>query len=270
MVSRSLYRVEGSTYLPGPLTRGGWSDDAQHGSPPAGILGRAIESVPTAVAMQTVRLTVDLFRPVPLRPLEVETTILRDGRRIQVVEATVRAGETLLGRATGLKIRTTELVGIGGQPEGPLEPSPHHLPVLDWRGAFGDDGTLERFHTDGVEIRTVDDSFVRRGAGRTWFRLNAALVEGEPVTPLQRMAIMSDLANGNSQSLDPREWLFVNPDITLYVERLPGGEWIGMSSAAHQHPTGVGVTSSVLYDLRGRVGVVNQAQLLQRRDEEAG
>lgn len=267
---QALFSFDGVVLVPGPLTRGGWSDEAQHGSPPTGIMARAVELVPPPVPMQVVRFTVDLFREVPLRPLELKTDVLREGRRIQVVEATLSERGQLLGKAVALKIRTTDLEGgeelTGtGPPDRPPEPGPEDLPVLDWRGLFGEDSGLARFHTDGVEIRTVDDSFVRPAEGRSWFRLRTALVDDEEVTPFQRVAITADLANGNSQALDPRRWLFINPDITVYIERLPIGEWLGMRSVVRQEPVGVGVTSSVVFDRSGRVGQVNQAQIIQRR-----
>lgn len=267
---QALFDIDGDHLVPGPLTRGGWSDSAQHGSPPAGALARAVELVATPVPMQVVRLTVDLFRQVPLSPLELTTRVLKEGKRIQVVEATLRGDDLVLGQAVALKIRTAELEGgdelVGtGPPDEPPEPGPEELEALDWRGRFGEEGDLARFHNDGVEIRTIDESFLRAAEGRSWFRLNFPLVRGEEVTPFQRMAIMADLANGNSQALDPKRWLFVNPDITLYVERLPVGEWIGMKSVVHQSPSGVGVTTSVMYDRTGRVGQVNQAQVIERQ-----
>ena len=70
-VTDALYVAEGDRFVPTELTRGGWTEDTQHGGPPAGLLGRSIELVPTAVPMQIVRCTIDLFRPIPLRPLSV-------------------------------------------------------------------------------------------------------------------------------------------------------------------------------------------------------
>ena len=124
---------------------------------------------------------------------------------------------------------------------------------------------MPRFHTDAVEIRTIDDSFVEPVPGQTWFRLLLPLLDNEEITPFQRVATMADLANGNAQSLDPQRWLFVNPDITLYLHRLPEGEWIGMRSVVQQETAGVGMTDTVVYDQRGRVGRILQAQLLDLR-----
>lgn len=265
-----LFHLDGPHLVPTGLTRGGWSDDAQHGSPPSGILGRAIELVPTPVPMQVVRFTVDLFREVPLRPLLVETQVVREGRRIQLVEARLSENGREIGKALGLKIRVTELADNGelrstAEDDHPPQPAPDRLPVLDWRDFFGPGRGLSRFHTDGVEIRTVDDSFIRAVAGESWFRLLAPLVAGEEMTPFQRAAVAADLANGNAQALDPEQWLYVNPDITLYLSRLPVGEWIGMRSVVHQQRHGIGVTETAVYDLTGRIGHVSQAQILELR-----
>lgn len=267
---RSLFVVDGDALIPSELTRGGWSDEAQHGSPPAGIMARAIERVPTAGPMQVVRFTIDLFREVPLAPLRIETEVIRDGRRIQVVEARLFHDDRELGRATALKIRVAEqggdeLRGTRGEDPLPTERHPEDLPLLDLRSFFGGDETLLRFHTDAIEIRSSEDSFVRPVVGESWFRLKVDLVEGETVTPLQRAAIMSDLSNGNSQALDPKRWLYVNPDTTLYLHRLPDGEWVGMRSWVDQVSTGIGVNESAVYDLKGRFGHINQAQLIERR-----
>jgi hypothetical protein len=265
----ALFEPDDDLYVPTELTRGGWSDNAQHGSPPCGLLGRALESLPTAVPMQVVRFTVDLFREVPLRPLRVETDVIRDGKRIQVAEARLWAGDVQVGRATSLKIRTDEIdddeiVGTAG-PQVPPRPDPESLTELHWRDHFGLDESLLRFHTDAVEIRSVDDSFLKATPGESWFRLKAALVAGEEMTPFQRAAVATDLANGNAQALDPKRWLYVNPDNTLYLHQLPDGEWIGMRSVAHQFRTGIGVTETQLYDRQRRIGHISQAQLIDRR-----
>lgn len=269
-MSSALYHVVDDSFVPTPLTRGGWSDDAQHGGPPSGLLARAVEMVPAAAPMQIVRFTVDLFRAVPLLPLAVDTSVLRDGRRIQVVEARLVHDGTLVGRATALKIRTTHLAESVDLPVGSGSrlltlPDPRELEPLEYRQAFGPNGEMDRFHTDAIEIRTVDRSFVLPVRGRTWFRLLHPLVEGEEITPFQRAAVMADLANGNSQSLDPMKWLFVNPDITLYLHRLPTGDWLGMDSVSYQTPEGLGTNETALFDMEGRIGAIGQAQLIEPR-----
>lgn len=270
-VSEALFLPDGDGFRATSLTRGGWSDDAQHGSPPSGLLARSVELVPTAAPMQVVRFTIDLFRPVPLDRLTVRTTVRRDGRRIQVVDAYLLAGDLEVGRASALKIRTTR-IALPAREEEPWEqpPPPDEGTEADWGTWFGSEGGLARFHRDAVTIRTFSDSFIRPGPGLSWFRLDVPLVEGEEPTPFVRLATVADMSNGNSQALDPDEWLYVNPDITLYAHRMPVGEWIGMRSAAHQHESGIGLADTRVFDVEGPVGRVDQAQLLDRRVPEPG
>jgi hypothetical protein len=264
-MSDALFVPEDDQFLPTDLTRGGWSNDAQHGSPPSGLLARAIERVSTASPMQVARFTIDLFRPVPLEPLRVETHVLRDGRRIQVVEAILRHGDIEVGRATGLKIRTVdiELPDVAQEPWDQPPPPEDAVPVENF-WTFGG-SNLARFHRDAVEIRSFDNSFMQYGPGVSWFRLRQPVVAGEEPTPFVRLATVADMSNGNSQALDPEAYLYVNPDITLYAHRLPEGAWIGMKSAAHQHRSGIGLADTRVFDRGGPLGRINQAQLVDRR-----
>jgi hypothetical protein len=264
-VAEALFELDGNSLIPTELTRGGWSDDAQHGSPPSGVLARAVEAMPTAVPMQVVRMTIDLFRPVPLTPLHTTTTVRRDGQRIQVVDTYLYAGDLEVGRASALKIRIADDLGLPAREIEPWDqpPSPEEAEPVEWHDTFGDTPGLTRFHLDAVEIRTFRGSFLAHGPGVSWFRLRHALVAGEKPTPFVRLATLADMSNGNSQALNPREWLYVNPDITLYAHRMPEGEWLGMRSAAHQHEHGIGLADTRVFDSQGPLGRINQAQLLE-------
>ena len=82
------------------------------------------------------------------------------------------------------------------------------------------------------------------------------------MSPFVRLAITADLSNGNAQRLDTTVWTYINADISLYAHRMPEGEWIGMTSHADQHGSGVGVVSTIVYDLSGPIGSINQAQVI--------
>jgi hypothetical protein len=67
-------------YLSTPATAGPWSADAQHGGPPAALLGRALEGS-TEPGRTIGRFTMDLLGPIPVGPLSVTSDVLRPGRR---------------------------------------------------------------------------------------------------------------------------------------------------------------------------------------------
>jgi len=263
----ALFTVVDDLVYPSDLTRGGWSDHAQHGGPPAALLAWALERLPTQRPMELVRLTVDLFREVPLTPLTVRTDVLRDGRRIQLATASLDADGVEVAKARGLKIRLAE-IDLPPSPNPPWEapPDPESAEPLDWRALPVHWGPLRRFHLDAIEIRSVGGSFLRLGPGLSWFRLRYPVISGEPTSPVVRVAALADMGNGNSQSIDAREWLYVNPDLTLHLHRDARGEWLGMRSVAYQHDTGIGFADTELFDLDGPVGRVAQSQVIERHD----
>ncbi len=264
----ALFTKDDNTFHPTGLTRSFWSDEAQHGGPPVGLLGRAIENVQTVIPMQVVRLTVDLFREVPVNlPLTVETEVVRDGRRIQVVDAVIIAAGRKVARASGLKIRTADVAVPSVNAAWIQPPGPEEAEIVSW-GRFGFDHTDHvQFHSHSIEIRTIGDSFLTPGEGLSWVRLAVPVVEGEETTPFVQTATLSDVGNGNSMALDGREWLYVNPDVNLSLHRLPVREWLGMRSLAHQHPAGIGYADSLIFDEIGPIGRVGQSQILEPRSD---
>ena len=115
--------------------------------------------------MAIVRTTVEIFRPVPLRPVEVAARIEREGRRVQLLTATLTDGNTELCRATAWRMRIADL-DLGEQP--PLEvpfagpdDSVAHVPESD----------DPAFHRTGVEMRYARGSFMEQGPATVWMRL---------------------------------------------------------------------------------------------------
>ena len=72
------------------LTQGPWDANAQYGGTPAALLVWAVERVPTLVPMRIARFTIDMHRPVPLGRLTIETEVVREGKRLQIVLAIIR------------------------------------------------------------------------------------------------------------------------------------------------------------------------------------
>ena len=87
------------------------------------------------------------------------------------------------------------------------------------------------FARDALEIRFVEGAFYRMGPATAWFRMRKPIVAGEQTSPLQRLAAAGDFGNGIAAALPWDEYLFINPDLTLYIDRLPVGEWIGAGVA---------------------------------------
>jgi hypothetical protein len=121
------------------------------------------------------------------------------------------------------------------------------------------------FGTHAMEIRLVAGAFDQSGPATAWFRLRTSVVHGEPPSPLQRLAAASDFGNGISAVIPWGQWLFINPDLTLYVDRPPTGEWVCLEAQTRIAEGGVAVAESILYDEQGIVGRAIQALLVAAR-----
>src|SRR3954451_12063043 len=103
----------------------------QHGSAPAALVTWAAEAIPTPAPMQIVRVTLDLMRPVPVAPLSVETEVLRQSRKIQLVAGHLLANDVVVERVLFLKIRQNSLPLPSGIADAPVElpPSDQGVPM---------------------------------------------------------------------------------------------------------------------------------------------
>jgi hypothetical protein len=241
------------------LARGPWDPNAQHGGPPAALLARAFERL-AEPDLAIARLTYDFMRPVPLGPLRVEASVAKPGRRVQLLEGTLVAPDgTELVRARALQVRTID-ADVPAQAPAPPPPPPEQGQTDEFEPPV-----RPMFSTDTMEIRFVRGRFIEPGPATAWLRLRYPLLDDEDPTPLQRLAAAADFGNGISTSLSWEEYLFINGDLTIYLERQPVGEWICLESETRVAPGGIGVSESVLYDERGRVGRAMQALLVAKR-----
>jgi Thioesterase-like superfamily len=263
--------VDGAIYLPeGPgrfapteLARGPWDPDAQHGGAPAALIARAIEHVESLVPMDVVRVTYEFLRPVPLAPLELRTRVLRDGKRVQLAEAVLLARDVEVTRAVALRIRRAAVA----VPDAELEPPPHGGPdgsaPISMPAFEAGPATFAR---DGMEVRFAQGAFADVGPAFAWFRLRVPLVAGEDPSPLQRLAAAADFGNGIATAVSWATHVFINPDLTLYVERLPAGEWVGLDASTRVAGAGVGISDSALYDEDRRLGRAQQGLYVAERE----
>lgn len=253
-MSDALFRRDGDLYHPTLLTEGPWSPDAQHGGPPAALLAGAIENSTAEPEMVVARITIELLRPVPLQPLRLESAVVRPGRKVQLVSATLWHEDTEVARALGLKIRRTDL----DLPFEQLEADPIPGPVEGKDATFF--ANAGAYATEAVEIKMLEGDFAEAGPGQAWIRLRVPLVEGEETTGVERVAAAADFGNGigNLAGME-RNWLFINPDLEIRMTRPPEGEWIYLDSETRISPGGAGIASSTIADHKGWLGLAAQS-----------
>jgi len=258
----AFYVRDGARFVATGHTQWPWGPGYQHAGPPSALLARAIlRTVADDPMLRITRLTVDLFAPAPITTVEVATSVLRAGRKVRRVEATLSADGKVFSRATALCVRTAEMA-LPAPPEDcrqrmppPERGEPHRFDVVH--------GELVGYAA-AVETRRVAGGF---GVNPTavWIRPRVPLVLGEPLSPLDRVLIAADSGNGCAVVLDPARFTFVNADLTVALHREPEGEWVCLEASTWPEPTGVGLTESRLHDARGPIGWPLQNLLVEPR-----
>src|SRR3954447_8103685 len=89
----SLYVPADDGYEATALTIGPWDPGFQHAGPPAALLLRSAELASGIPDGQTVCMGFDIFGPVPVAPVRVRASVVRPGRRIELIEAVLDAGD---------------------------------------------------------------------------------------------------------------------------------------------------------------------------------
>jgi acyl-coenzyme A thioesterase PaaI-like protein len=257
-VPDAFYELAGEELDATPLTRGPWDPGAQHAGPPAALLARAIEMLPGSGGFQVGRITFEILRSVPIAPVEVRARVLRPGRRVRLVEAELAVGGEVLMRATAWQL---QVVALDLPAEATALPAPPALPDEAEAGDFFPGAEDEGYHT-AMEISFVSGGFMELGPATAWLRMRVPLVAGEEPTPLQRTLVAADVGNGISAALDFREFIFVNVELSVHLERAPAGEWICVDARTLPRSSGVATAESVLYDREGRLGRAAQALIV--------
>lgn len=258
--SGSFYRLREGSEGPGErveslsTTAGPWSLEAQHGGPPAALLGRAVAGLGVGAVG---RFTMDLLGPVPVADLEVSAEVVRPGRSVSLARAELRdvaRGRTVASASAWLFPPTSGPAPAGPPPDhspadGEVRPSP-----AGWSPGY----------LEAVEWRWISGGIEMPGAGVVWMR-PPRLLDGEETSPLERLLACVDSASGVSAVLDVREWAFLNTELTVHVLREPVGEWICLDATTTLGPGSVGIAAATAYDELGPVATSAQALLVQRR-----
>ncbi len=252
----AFYVQDGRRFVPTELTRGPWDAGAQHAGPPSALIGRALERCEPREDMRLGRVTFEILRPVPLAPLEVEARVVRPGRSVELLEATLTGPDGELVRARAWRLIPGEL-----RLDEPVEEAPAG-PSAGEPGQFFPTGEPVGYHT-AMEYRFLEGGFLEPGPARVWMRMRVPLVEGESPTPLQRVLVAADSGNGVSAALDWKRFIFINTDLSVHLLREPAGEYVCLDAVTHVD--GLGLADTVLWDEEGRIGRAAQTLLVRPR-----
>jgi Thioesterase-like superfamily len=252
----AFYSQEGDRLVPSELTRGPWDPDAQHAGPPAALLGRAVERCEPREGMRVGRITFDILAPIPIAPLEARAHVVRPGRSVELLEASLAGPEGEVMRANAWRLRAAGVdppSESDAPPPGPDRGTPREFFATD-----RDTG----YHA-AMDWLFVRGAFLEPGPATVWMRMRVPLVAGEEPSPLQRVLVAADSGNGVSAELDYHRYLFINTDLSVHLLRPPVGEWVCLDATTRVD--GLGLTDTALWDQRGRIGRAAQTLLVRER-----
>ena len=255
----SVFAKDGDLLVPTPHARGPWDPQAMHGGAPAALVVRAAEAA--APGMRVARLTMDFLGAVPMRPVRVDARVAKPGKRFQVVEVAIEVDGRDVVWARVNVVRVEETPGLPAPVRGDVLGPPPDAAPRNQRLAGGGEG----FGPTAMDIRFVEGDFDEDGVAKAWFRLDRPIVEGEEPSPAQLAVAAGDFGNGISRIVSWDDWLFVNTELTVHLNRDPVGEWVGLDARSVLEDNGSGLAISTLYDLAGPIGRAAQALFVARR-----
>lgn len=251
-------RVSAHTFRPTDAVQGAWNITEQHIAPAIGLLAHLVEEDRDARRsddLALARVSYDILGVLPMDAVEVAVRVLRPGRTIELVEATLsHAGRPAVILRAWLMQRTDTAALAGGDlPR--MRPLADHgpwSPADTWPGGF---------------VRSIDTCRIEQAPGRAsaWVLPHLPLLAEAPVSATARALGLTDLVNGMTPRVAPEQVLFPNVDFTAHLFREPDAEWIGLDTTVTFGPGGLGVTHAILNDQHGPFGTVVQSLTVRPR-----
>jgi hypothetical protein len=240
-------------------TRSNWDPEIQHGSPPLALMTKLIEELAADSGLRVGRLTLDILGAIPVTTVRARAWVERPGSRISMMAAEMVAPrpdgtERAVARVTAWLLATSDTADAATDRYPPIvEGEPVPMP-RNW-----DTSGFLRTVSWRTQPTAEDESNV------VWLSPLVSLVDSEPTTELQRLAMVVDCANGAGAALDPEKFVFMNTDTAVHIHRLPLGNDFAVRSRGSIGPDGIGATTADVFDRQGFIGTVAQTLLVQRR-----
>ena len=251
-------RLDDSRFRATPSTGGAWNVEEQHVAPALGLLTHTVERAfadRLADGLQLSRLSFDILGVIPIEEVEVEAHVVRPGRTVELVEASLSHGGRPAVALRAWLVKRHETAELAGDA---FDAMPPLADLEDWSG-------FDQW--PGEFVRTVDVRGRRLAQGRAqvWLRPRVALLENEAISPTVRLLSILDIANGLSPRFAPQAVLFPNVDLTAHLFAVPRGDWLGFDTTVAYGAGGLGVTHTVLHDESGPIGTCVQSLTIRPR-----
>ncbi len=253
----SFFTSDGDALVPTDLAQSLWSDDQMHGVALSGALARALERAVADLGrddLRPARYSVDLFKAARMEPCHTSAVVVREGRRLCLVDVTLEQGGTPVARASGLFLQPSEPApGEVWEPDSGFAPPPLDLAPVS------DEPRVPLFCSEGVGWESSFGSHQNGGRKMTW-QTGVPVVPEERPSPFVAVASIADAAsmvtNWGSNGVE-----HINTDITLSLARLPESLEVGLAALDRVSSDGIASGVAAVFDRRGRLGSVMVASL---------
>jgi Thioesterase-like superfamily len=250
-VPTCFFVSDGKDYVPTRLARGPWGPSIS-GNYVGGMLGRTVQHDVDDADLQPARLTVDLLRPVALQPLQMHSSVVRDGRRLRLVDAIMTQDDVVVARASALFLRRSE------HGEDTVWTSPVTMPAIPPDPVMLADDVPMVFHSFGRDSVAGSpgvgvSEWRHHGQKFAWMRETKSLVDDEPLSPFTRAVMAGDVTSSLTH-WGTAGLQFINADYTVTLSRLPEGVYIGLAAMTHYGHAGVATGVATLFDETGPIG----------------
>ncbi|MEH6419922.1 thioesterase family protein [Pseudomonas sp. CGJS7] len=237
---------------------GGWNPAEQHVAPALGLLAHAVEADRDARRddrLPLARLSYDILGVLPIDAVDIEVTVLRAGRTIELVEARLSHSGRAAVVLRAWLMQEYDTAAVAGTPFARIakpEEMPEWDPTTLWPGGF----------IRSVQVRRQQ---IEPGRASFWLRTDVALIEGERVSATARAVGLLDTANGMTPRATTEQVAFPNLDLTAHLFAAPRGDWLGFDTTASFGANGIGLTHSIIHDADGPIGAVSQCLTVRPR-----
>ena len=257
----SFFTSKGDDLVPTDLACSLWSSDQMHGVALSGALARSLEQAVAAVGrseLRPTRYTVDLFRPARMAPCTISTTVVREGPRLLLLDATLTQGEKAVARASAVYLRPTEqAAGEVWEPDISFPPPPLDLAPIS------DRPRVPLFFSERIGWSPSFADHQNGDRKMTW-QTGVPVLPGEPLSGFVAAASVADAAsmvtNWGSRGVE-----HINSDITLTLARTPVSLEIGLAAVDRVSADGIATGTVTVFDRQGRLGTAVVSALANAR-----
>ena len=260
MSDLSFFRADGGSLVPTERAQSMWDTNQMHGVALSGAIAGALEHRLAQVGrtdLHPARYTVDLFRPATMDPCDIAVEVVREGRRICLLDAVLSQRGERVARASAIFLMPS--ASTEGEVWSPHErPGP---PPLDLAPPT-DEPHVPFFRSESGWSQNFGEH--QNGARKQSWNSAIPVLDTERMTPFQSAAAVADgaslLTNWGSRGVE-----YINTDITLTLARMPDGIEIGLSVVDRVEHDGIAVGTAAMFDRVGPLGTVVVTALANAR-----